>query len=128
MHSKRQTLLASPEVVVSIIIWCVILKSYPAILHEAFHIARTGRPGPVVIDIPKNIMNMAGEYAGKVEVTRKSYSFATKGDDAAIANALKLMATAKKPVFYTGGGVINAGQKACDLLTELVELTGFSNY
>ena len=101
------------------------IEELPGILHEAFHIARTGRPGPVVIDIPKNIMNMSGFYAGKTEVKRKSYSFATKGEPKAIAAALKLMSQAKKPVFYTGGGVINAGQKACDLLTELVELTGF---
>ena len=101
------------------------VEELPGIMHEAFHIARSGRPGPVVIDIPKNIMNTMGEYAGKVEVTRSSYKVTKRGDSKAIANALKLMARAKRPIFYTGGGVINAGSRACELLTELVELTGF---
>ncbi|MDE3037382.1 MAG: biosynthetic-type acetolactate synthase large subunit, partial [Pseudomonadota bacterium] len=95
------------------------------IMHEAFHIARTGRPGPVVIDIPKNIMNQKGNYAGRQPVIRPSYHPATEGDASQVEKAVKLMAGAKRPVFYTGGGVINAGSEACRLLTELVHMTGF---
>lgn len=95
------------------------------ILHEAFHIARTGRPGPVVIDIPKNLMNQNGTYGGKDPVTRRSYKPAAKGETRQIARAVHLMAQAKRPIFYTGGGVINSGEKACEALKELVHMTGF---
>ena len=101
------------------------IDELPGIMHEAFHIARSGRPGPVVIDIPKNIMNMAGQYNGKTEFSRKSYKVTKQGEPKAIEAALKLMASAKRPIFYTGGGVINAGPRACELLAELVEMTGF---
>ncbi len=96
-----------------------------AIMHEAFHVAQTGRPGPVVIDIPKNIMNQLGSYAGKKPVNRPSYPATAKADSAQVEKAVALMATAKRPVFYVGGGVINAGAKACAALTELVHMTGF---
>jgi acetolactate synthase-1/2/3 large subunit len=95
------------------------------ILHEAFHIARTGRPGPVVIDIPKNIMNMKGSYAGKQPVNRPSYPPTAKADTNQVEKAIELMAHAKRPIFYVGGGVINSGAKACEALKELVHLTGF---
>jgi acetolactate synthase-1/2/3 large subunit len=101
------------------------IDELPRIMHEAFHIARSGRPGPVVIDIPKNIMNSQGNYAGKSESTRASYKFNRVGDAKAVEAALALMASATRPIFYTGGGVINSGEKACALLKELVELTGF---
>ncbi|NCY23514.1 MAG: acetolactate synthase 3 large subunit [Alphaproteobacteria bacterium] len=95
------------------------------ILHEAFHIARTGRPGPVVIDIPKNLMNQNATYPGKPEVMRPSYRPVIDGDYMQIERAVHLMAQAKRPVFYVGGGVINAGPAACAQLKELVQLTGF---
>ncbi len=95
------------------------------IIHEAFHIARTGRPGPVVIDIPKNIMNMMGAYAGKQPVVRPSYRPYFEPDRTQVEKAIQLMLNAKRPVFYVGGGVINSGKEACDALKELVELTGF---
>lgn len=95
------------------------------ILHEAFHIARTGRPGPVLVDIPKNILNQSGSYAGKQNLERKSYNPQTIGDQKQIEKAIELMAHAKRPVFYVGGGVINAGVEACETLTELVRTTGF---
>jgi len=95
------------------------------IIHEAFHIARTGRPGPVVIDIPKNIMNQNAVYEGKQPVSRPSYRPPFKGDAKQIEKAVHLMATAKRPIFYVGGGVINSGAEACAALKELVHLTGF---
>jgi len=95
------------------------------IMHEAFHIASTGRPGPVVIDIPKNLMNQNGQYLGKGTVSRRSYKPVVAGDTREIAKAVHLMASAKRPVFYVGGGVINSGPEACELLKELVHMTGF---
>jgi len=98
----------------------------PRIMHEAFYIAQTGRPGPVVIDIPKNIMNQVTSYFGKPATpARSSYAPQTEPDMAQVEKAIALMATAKRPIFYVGGGVINAGEKACETLTELVRLTGF---
>ncbi len=101
------------------------IEDLPRILHEAFHIAQTGRPGPVVIDIPKNIMNQLGEYLGKPESIRPSYKPQIEGDKAQIEKAVMLMAAAKRPVFYVGGGVINAGPEACAALTQLVRETDF---
>ncbi len=95
------------------------------IMHEAFHVARTGRPGPVVIDIPKNIMNQLGNYSAKLEIKRPSYNPKTEPDMAQVEKAVALMASAKQPIFYVGGGVINSGEKACAMLKELVHLTGF---
>ncbi len=93
-------------------------------LHEAFYIARSGRPGPVVVDIPKNVQLAVGEYKGYEEGVRKSYRPRTYGEDARIREAVELIARAKRPVFYTGGGVINAGQHASDMLTHFVRATG----
>lgn len=101
------------------------IEELPRILHEAFHIARTGRPGPVVVDIPKNIMNQMGNYSEKLEINRPSYRPTPAPDMAQIEKAVALMASAKQPIFYVGGGVINSGEKACAALTELVHLTGF---
>jgi acetolactate synthase I/II/III large subunit len=95
------------------------------ILHEAFYVARTGRPGPVVVDIPKDIQFATGTYTGPKDVRHKTYQPRIKGDPKAIAEAVELMSHAKKPLLYTGGGVINSGPKASQLLRELVRLTGF---
>ncbi|HWB45236.1 MAG TPA: acetolactate synthase 3 large subunit [Hyphomicrobiaceae bacterium] len=95
------------------------------ILHEAFYVARTGRPGPVVVDIPKDVQFATGTYTGPKDVRHKTYAPRLKGDPKVIAHAVELMASAKRPILYTGGGVINAGPKACQLLRELVRLTGF---
>ncbi|MGB1539458.1 MAG: biosynthetic-type acetolactate synthase large subunit, partial [Rickettsiales bacterium] len=94
-------------------------------MHDAFHIASTGRPGPVVIDIPKNLMNMDVAYAGKTKFSRESYQPPVKADDRWIKRAAELIASAKRPIFYVGGGVINSGPKACEALTKLVRKTGF---
>ena len=98
------------------------------VLHEAFHIARTGRPGPVLIDIPKDVQFAMGTYYGADEIAttrHKSYHPATAGDLAAIEQAVDLMLRAERPIFYTGGGVVNSGPEASEKLRELAELTGF---
>ena len=97
----------------------------PRILHEAFYVARTGRPGPVVVDIPKDVQFATGTYTGPKDVKHKTYQPRVKGEPSAITHAVELMSQAKKPVLYTGGGVINAGPKASQLLRDLVRLTGF---
>ena len=101
------------------------IDDLPRIMHEAFHIATSGRPGPVVIDIPKDIQFETGTYIGASSVDTPSYKPQLKGDMAAIKQAVEMIANAKKPVFYTGGGVINSGPIASNLLRELVGLTGF---
>tara|TARA_B110000971_G_C20001176_1_gene496916 strand:+ start:97 stop:1854 length:1758 start_codon:yes stop_codon:yes gene_type:complete len=95
------------------------------IMHEAFQVATTGRPGPVVVDIPKDIQFALGPYMKPTAVKHKSYQPQIKGDMTAIKQAVELIANAKKPVFYTGGGIINSGPQASQLLRELVKLTGF---
>ncbi len=95
------------------------------VLHEAFYVARTGRPGPVVVDIPKDVQFATGTYTGPKDVRHKTYQPRLKGDARAIAHAVDLMSRARKPVLYTGGGVINSGPKASHLLRDLVRLTGF---
>ncbi len=97
------------------------------ILHEAFYIAKSGRPGPVVVDIPKDVQFASGSYVGPSTATlaHKSYRPKMKGDVSAIERAVEVMARGKRPIFYTGGGVINSGPKASQLLRELVRLTGF---
>ncbi|MDP2621084.1 MAG: acetolactate synthase 3 large subunit [Hyphomicrobiales bacterium] len=98
------------------------------VIHEAFYIATSGRPGPVVVDIPKDVQFATGTYRGPSGNGRSSYrGYAPKmkGDMNAIRAAVDLIARAKKPVFYTGGGVINSGTEACRLLREFVRLTGY---
>ncbi|MGC6511232.1 MAG: acetolactate synthase 3 large subunit [Parvibaculales bacterium] len=101
------------------------VEDLPRIMHEAFHIATTGRPGPVVVDIPKDIQFETGTYVGADSVDTPSYKPQLKGDMNAIREAVEMIANAKKPVFYTGGGVINSGPLASNLLRELVRLTGY---
>jgi acetolactate synthase-1/2/3 large subunit len=97
----------------------------PRVLHEAFHIASSGRPGPVVVDIPKDVQFAKGYYFKPKEFQHKGYRPKLKGDPNKIGQAVEMMAAAKRPLFYTGGGVINSGRAACDSLRELVKLTGF---
>src|ERR1700760_4166871 len=77
------------------------------ILHEAFHIARTGRPGPVVVDIPKDVQFATGNYVGPSNIQHKTYRPKLKPEQTAVREAVDLIANAKRPVFYTGGGGIN---------------------
>ncbi|MEM9589931.1 MAG: acetolactate synthase 3 large subunit [Pseudomonadota bacterium] len=95
------------------------------VLHEAFYVARSGRPGPVVVDIPKDIQFMTGTYKDVSNSQHKSYVPPQQGDQAAIEAAVDLMINAKKPLFYTGGGVINAGPAASESLRQLVRMTGY---
>ncbi len=101
------------------------IEDLPRILHEAFHIAASGRPGPVVVDIPKDIQFATGMYSQPKEFPHTGYHPKLKADPAPIKAAIELMARAKKPIFYTGGGVINSGPQASKLLRELVQATGF---
>ena len=94
------------------------------IIHEAFYVARTGRPGPVVVDIPKDVQFARGKYTGPQGVLVKSYQPKVKPDLASVRAAVELIAKAKRPVLYTGGGVINSGTTASKLLREFVAMTG----
>jgi len=94
-------------------------------IHQAFHVARSGRPGPVLIDIPKDVQFATGTYRAPREATVSHYQPRVKGDIAAITALVDLMEKAERPVFYTGGGVINSGAAASQLLRELVDATGF---
>jgi acetolactate synthase-1/2/3 large subunit len=95
------------------------------VLHEAFYVAASGRPGPVVVDIPKDIQFAVGTYQGPSNVAHKTYKPKVKGDQSAIRDAVELMANARRPILYTGGGVINSGRGASQLLRTLAKLTGF---
>jgi len=101
------------------------IADLPRVLHEAFHIAKSGRPGPVVVDIPKDIQFARGLYSKPREFQHKGYRPKLKGDLAQIKSAVELMRHARRPLFYTGGGVINSGREASHLLRELVKATGF---
>ncbi len=101
------------------------IEDLPRILHEAFYVAANGRPGPVVVDLPKDVQFKTGLYERPRDNQHKTYRPIVKGDPDKIRAAVELMRTAKRPVFYTGGGVINAGPEASRLLRELVRLTGF---
>ena len=101
------------------------INDLPRIMHEAFEVATTGRPGPVLVDIPKDIQFAKAKYVSpkkekKIEIKNKN-KFKQKDID----QLIKLMNKASKPIFYTGGGVVNSGPKASELLRELVALTGF---
>jgi len=97
----------------------------PKIMHEAFHVATSGRPGPVVIDLPKDVQFAEGAYVSKQDIAQPMYKPQTAPDMRQIEKAIALIAGAKKPVFYTGGGVINAGPAASKALTAFVKKTGF---
>jgi acetolactate synthase I/II/III large subunit len=94
-------------------------------LHEAFYVARSGRPGPVLVDLPKDVQVALGDYLPPEHVVHRTYRPQVEPDPARIAEAADLMAKAKRPIFYTGGGVINAGPGASEALRELVRATGF---
>jgi len=95
-------------------------------LHEAFYVARSGRPGPVVVDLPKDVLFATGTYRAPETIEqRKSYRPQTEPDPARIAAAVELIANAKRPLFYAGGGIINSGPQAVKLFGELVEMTGY---
>lgn len=94
-------------------------------IHQAFHVATSGRPGPVLIDIPKDVQFATGTYTPPNKARTDHYKPQIKGDATAITALVELMERAERPVFYTGGGVINSGPAASQLLRELVDATGF---
>jgi acetolactate synthase-1/2/3 large subunit len=94
-------------------------------LHQAFHVATHGRPGPVLVDIPKDVQFATGTYIPPQQARTDHYRPRVKGDPEAITRLVELIETAERPILYTGGGVINSGPKASRLLRELAEATGF---
>ena len=101
------------------------VKDLPRVMHEAFQIATTGRPGPVVVDIPKDVQFKRTIYTGPGESPPRAYHPRLEPEERAIRTAMHMMAAATRPVFYTGGGIVNSGPEASLLLRELVKLTGF---
>ncbi len=95
------------------------------VIHQAFHVATSGRPGPVLVDIPKDVQFATARYTPRERARTAHYQPRTKGDPEMIERLAALMETAERPVFYTGGGVINSGPEASRLLRELAEATGF---
>ncbi len=95
------------------------------VVHEAFLVARTGRPGPVLVDLPKDILIAPAPYREPGGLQHRSYRPRTEPDPRRIEEAVALLKRAERPVIYAGGGVINAGPEAARLLTEFTRLTGF---
>jgi acetolactate synthase I/II/III large subunit len=93
-------------------------------MHEAFYVARSGRPGPVVIDLPKDVQFAEGTYVPSQEFRHKSYHPQVKGELARIEEAVEMIASARRPLLYTGGGVVNSGPLAAQLLTQFARMTG----
>jgi acetolactate synthase I/II/III large subunit len=89
-------------------------------MHEAFYVAKSGRPGPVVVDLPKDILFALGDYSGPEERRHKSYRPQLEADPARVADAVAMIAKAKRPLFYGGGGLINSGPEACQRFVEFV--------
>ncbi len=94
-------------------------------IHQAFHVASHGRPGPVLIDIPKDVQFATATYTPMETAKVAHYQPRVKGDIDAITAMVEMMETAARPIFYTGGGVVNSGPAASQLLREFVEATGF---
>ena len=95
------------------------------VVHEAFHVARSGRPGPVVVDLPKNILMGAAPYTPKSRAKHRTYNPPREPEQNRIEEAIDLLVRAERPIVYAGGGMINSGPRACALLAEFVRETGF---
>ena len=94
-------------------------------MHKAFHVANSGRPGPVLVDIPKDVQFQKGIYKSSKEVVVETYKPKVKAELTDVEKAVEMIVKSKKPVIYSGGGVINAGTKASDILTEFTRVTNF---
>ena len=94
------------------------------VIHEAFHIATAGRPGPVVVDIPKDVQVATARYTKPGPIQHKTYRPKVKADRAQIEQVVDMLAAAERPVLYTGGGIITSGPAASQLLRELARVTG----
>ena len=101
------------------------IKDLPTIIHKAFHIATSGRPGPVLVDIPKDVQFQKTEYVKKEDVIKKINKVTEEINLKEIQKVVDLIVKSKKPIIYSGGGVINSGDKASELLKDLVRITGF---
>ncbi len=103
------------------------VKDLGRVMQEAMYVARSGRPGPVVIDLPKDVLinETTFETGKKLPVKHKTYRPQIKGDNSKIREAVELIAKAKRPLFYCGGGVVNSGPRGSKLLTEFVRMTGY---
>ena len=101
------------------------IEDLPRLMHEACYVATHGRPGPVVVDLPKDILQASGDYTPPQEIKHRSYRPQVKAEPAKVERAVEILAGAKRPILYSGGGVINSGPKASQLLRELVEVTGY---
>ncbi len=101
------------------------IEDLPRLMHEACYVATHGRPGPVVVDLPKDILQASGRYLPPEAVKHRSYRPQVKAEPAKIERAVEIIAGAKRPILYSGGGVINSGPKASQLLRELVKVTGY---
>ena len=101
------------------------INDLPRIMHEAFEVATTGRPGPVLVDIPKDVQFAKAKYSKPKKNKNLNRKVLKNFNQKNIDQLIDLISKASKPVFYTGGGVINSGPKASELLRELVSLTGF---
>ena len=98
------------------------IEDLPRIMHEAVYVATNGRPGPVVVDLPKDILQATGGYIAPEKVAHRSYKPQVQPEPARIDEAIELIAAAKRPLVYSGGGVINAGPEATKLLRQFVRL------
>lgn len=96
----------------------------PDVIYEAFYVATNGRPGPVVIDLPKDVQIEKGRYMRSGHREHRTYRPQVDGDEAALREAARAFAGAERPIIYSGGGIINAGPEASELLTEFARLTG----
>ena len=94
------------------------------IIHEAFHIATSGRPGPVVVDIPKDVQVATARYANPGKIQHKTYRPALKPEPKSVETLVEMLAAAERPVLYTGGGIINSGPGASQMLRELARISG----
>jgi len=101
------------------------IKDLGKTIHKAFEVATTGRPGPVLVDIPKDVQFQKASYTNFKKQKKLNGKIHNKFSQKEIDELIKLMSKASKPIFYTGGGVVNSGQKASELLKELVNTTGF---
>ena len=97
----------------------------PTIVHEAFHVAKNGRPGPVLIDIPKDVQFDQAPYVARSAARKRNCIIVPEAQSHQINQAVEMMRSARRPVFYTGGGLINSGPDASQTLRDLVKETGF---
>ena len=99
------------------------IKDLPRIMHEAFYVARSGRPGPVLIDIPKDIQFAEGEYENMTKVKHKTYNPPSSIDQKSVSRVIELIQRSKKPIIYSGGGIINSGPNTSKLLNRFIQKT-----